>query len=372
MAVSIANPNNTVFQPRATALPDEMHRKGMDNTSFIEKSSSKPLDTADLNQNRTVLVQHASSHLVGIDIRIPDITKPVSDTDVNLLSKQISLYSQSGSLIPAQNEKVSALPEKEIASRSEKIMSTTNFLGGYNSMRFAPLIELAKTALLSKHAEHGMKTKMLETSQKSLESSVEHSMQAAQEQFKKDLTSGIVTSGMSLAGGIKSHRGHSQAIKGYETQGAKITDHKNQGNDLNAHAMLSRGKDMNDPMWAHDMTRLKQSPNSQHVKAESENFQLQTTLSASNQQIDVGKALQSGALAMGTISSAQMIVSQAEQNGLQQLRQFDKEVFMQESQRNDERAQDAEKLKSALLATLENIAKGISDTASVVANNTKM
>ncbi|MFT8209937.1 MAG: hypothetical protein ACMZI0_03680 [Symbiopectobacterium sp.] len=75
---------------------------------------------------------------------------------------------------------------------------------------------------------------------------------------------------------------------------------------------------------------------------------------------------------MGTIASSQMILSQAEQNGLQQLRQFDKDVFMQQSQRNEESAQDAEKLKAALLATLGSIAKGISDTASVVANNTKM
>lgn len=372
MAVSIANPNNTVFQQRATALPEEMHRKGMDNAGFIEKSNSKLLDTADLNRNRTILVQHASSHLVGIDIRIPDITKPVSDTDANLLSKQISLYSQSSALMPAPNEKVPVVPEKEIASRSENIMSTTSFLGGYNSMRFAPLIELAKTALLSKHAEHGMKTKMLETSQKSLESSVEHSMQAAREQLKKDLTSCIVTGGMSLAGGIKSHKGHSQAIKGYEVQGTKITDHKKLGNDLNAQATPSRGKDMNDPMCAPDMTRMKQSPNNEHLQEQSERFQLQTTLSASQQQIGVGQAIQGGALAMGTISSSQMIVSQAEQNGLQQLRQFDKDVFMQESQRNDERAQDAEKLKAALLATLENIAKDISNTASVVANNTKM
>ncbi|MCW2480422.1 hypothetical protein [Candidatus Symbiopectobacterium sp. NZEC135] len=372
MAVSITNSNNTVFQQRATALPEEMHRKGMDNTGFIEKSSSRPLDTADLNRNRTMLAQHASSHLVGIDIRIPDITKPVSDTDKNLLSKQISLYSQSSNLMPTQNEKVPVVPEKEIASRSEKIMATTSFLGGYNSVRFAPLIELAKTALLSKHAEHGMKTKMLETSQKSLENSVEHSMQAAREQLKKDLTSSFVTSGMALTGGIKSHKGHSQAIKGYEIQGAKITQHKSLGNKLDTHATLSRGKDINDPMWAQDMTRLKQSANREHVLAQKQEFQLQTTLSTSQQQIGVGQALQGGALAMGTISSSQMILSQAEQNGLQQLRQFDKDVFMQESQRNDERAQDAEKLKAALLATLENIAKGISDTAGVVANNTKV
>lgn len=372
MAVSIANPNNTVFQQRATALPEERHRKGMDNTGFIEKSNSKPLDTSDLNRNRTILVQQASSHLVGIDIRVPDITKPVSDTDANLLSKQISLYSQSSALMPAQNEKVPVVPEKEIASRSEKIMSTTSFLGGYNSMRFAPLIELAKTALLSKHAEHGMKTKMLETSQKSLESAVEHSIEAAREQLKKEITSSIVTSGMALTGGIKAHGGHSLAIKGHQIQGAKITQHKNLGNKLDAEATLSRGKDMSDPLWAQDMTRLKQSANREQVLAQKQEFQLQTTLSASQQQIGVGQTFQGAASAMGTISSSQMIVSQAEQNGLQQLRQFDKDVFMQESQRNDERAQDAEKLKAALLATLENIAKGISDTASVVANNTKM
>ncbi|MFT8209938.1 MAG: hypothetical protein ACMZI0_03685 [Symbiopectobacterium sp.] len=270
MAVSIANPNNTIFQPRATSLPDEMHRKGMDNASFIQKSSSRPLDATDINQNRTMLVQYASSHLVGIDIRIPDITKPISDTDANLLSKQISLYSQSGSLMPA-------IQEKEIASRPEKIMAAPNFLGGYNSMRFAPLIDIAKTALLSKHAEHGMKTKMLETSQKSLESSVEHSMQAAREQLKKDLTSSIVASGMALTGGIKSHKGHSQAIKGYEIQGAKITQHKNLGNKLDAEATLSRGKDMSDPMWSQDMTRLKQSANREHVLAQKQEFQLQTS-----------------------------------------------------------------------------------------------
>ncbi len=372
MAVSIANPNNTVFQQRATALPEEMHRKGMDNTGFIEKSNSKPLDTADLNRNKTILVQHASSHLVGIDIRIPDITKPVSDTDANLLSKQISLYSQSSALVPAQNEKVSVVPEKEIASRSEKIMSTTSFLGGYNSMRFAPLIELAKTALLSKHAEHGMKTKMLETSQKSLESSVEHRVQAAREQLKKDLTSSIVTSGMALAGGIKTHKGHSHAIKGYEIQGADVTQHKSMGNKLDAPTTLSRAKDMNDPTWSPDMNHLKQSPNRERLLTQQQEFQLQTTLSASQQQIGVGQALQGGAAAMGTISSSQMIVSKAEEDASSQLRQFDKDVFMQVSQRNDERAQDTEKLKAALLATLESIAKDISDTASVVANNTKM
>ncbi|MGL9736001.1 MAG: hypothetical protein ACR5LF_11580 [Symbiopectobacterium sp.] len=91
--------------------------------------------------------------LIYIRIRIPDITKPVSDTDANLLSKQISLYFQSSALMPAQNEKVPVVPEKETASRSEKIVATTSFLGGYNSMRFPPLIELAKIALLSKHTE---------------------------------------------------------------------------------------------------------------------------------------------------------------------------------------------------------------------------
>ncbi|MCW2482735.1 hypothetical protein, partial [Candidatus Symbiopectobacterium sp. NZEC135] len=323
MAVSISNPNNTSFQPRSSALPDEMHRKGMDNTSFIEKASSRPLGATDINQNRAMLVQQASSHLVGIDIRIPDITKPVSDTDANLLNKQIALYSQNGALMPAQNEKIAVIPEKEIASGPEKIMAATKFLGGYISTRFEPIIDLAKTAVLFKHAERDMKTSMLEKSQKSLERSVEHSMQAAQEQLKKDLTSSFVTGGMALTGGIKSYKGQSQAIKGYEIQGAKITQHKNLGNKLDAQATLSRGKDMNDPMWAQDMTRLKQSATREHVLAQKQEFQLQSTLSASQQQVAIGQGLQGGAMAMGTIASSQMILSQAEQNGLQQLRQFD-------------------------------------------------
>lgn len=342
------------------------------NTFSSEKSNPISLDAADLDKNKKELVQQASSHRVGLDILKPDLTMPVSDRDASLLNKHISLFAQSGSLVPVRNEKVSAAPEKETASQSENIKATTKFLGGYSNMRVDMLIDLAKTALLSKQAEHGMKTKMLETSQKSLESSVEHSMQAAREQLKKDVTSSIVTSGMALAGGIKSHQGHSLAIDGYKTQGADITRHKSLGNKLEAQATLFRAKDMNDPMNVQDMTRLRQSANRERVLEQEQQFQLQTTLSASQQQIGVGQALQGGAAAMGTLSSSQMIVNQAEQNGLQQLRQFDKDVFMQESQRNDERAQDAEKFKAALLATAENVTKGISDTVSVVANNTKM
>ncbi len=372
MAVSTVNTNSTISQVKTASAQDEMHRKGMDNTGFIQKSNNKPLDVTEANKNRTMLVQQASNHLIGIDIRIPDITRPMSETDTNLLNKQISLYSQSSSLLSVPNEQRSATQEKELTSRSESITSASNFLGGYSSKRFSPLIDIAKTALLSKHAENGMKNKMLETSQKSLENSVEHSMQAAREQLKKDLTSSIVTSGMALTGGVKVHKGHSLAIKGHEIQGARISQHKNFGNNLDAQATLSRGKDMNESMWQQDMTRLKQTPNNQYMKAQNQESQLQMTLSASQQQVGIGQAVQGGALAMGTIASSQMILSQAEQNGLQQLRQFDKDVFMQQSQRNEESAQDAEKLKTALLATLENIAKSINDTASVVANNTKM
>ena len=372
MTVSTVNTNSTISHARTTSVPNEMHRKGIDNTDFIQKSNKKTLCVTEENKNKTMLVQQASNHLIGIDIRIPDITRPMSEMDSNLLNKQISLYSQSCSLSSVPNEQRPVAEEKKLVSRSEEITSTSNFLGGYSSKRFAPLIDIAKTALLSKHAEHGMKNKMLETSQKSLENSVEHSMQAAREQLKKDLTSSIVTSGMALTGGIKVHKGHSLAIKGHEIQGAKISQHKNLGNNLDAQSTPSLGKDINDPMWQQDMTRLKQTPNDQYMKVQNQESQLQTTLSASQQQIGIGQAVQGGALAMGTIASSQMILSQAEQNGLQQLRQFDKDVFMQQSQRNEESAQDAEKLKTALLATLENIARSINDTASVVANNTKV
>ncbi|MGK2888110.1 MAG: hypothetical protein ACSLEN_00225 [Candidatus Malihini olakiniferum] len=152
------------------------------------------------------------------------------------------------------NEQRPVTQEKELTNRSEEITSTSNFLGRYSSKRFAPLIDIAQTALLSKHAEHGMQNKMLETSQKSLENSVECSMQATREQLKKDLTSSIVTSGMALTGRIKVHKGHGQVIKRHEIQGAKNSQHKNLGHKLDAEAALSRGKDINDPMWQQDMT----------------------------------------------------------------------------------------------------------------------